>query len=152
MPIYEFACDDCRVVWECMLPVEECTKPTDCPLCGEPRTKLISSGILCIGGGSGDFHTETYKDHERCPVVCKDVRTPQQQEALYDRIIRQDAEEARRVRRESRHVKRPYRFERVATVPRELWEAEKRRSKNANVWQEGGIDLLKKRNLYYGKD
>ena len=41
MPIYEYRCEKCNVVWEAIRPVRMREEPLDCP-CGEKATVITS--------------------------------------------------------------------------------------------------------------
>lgn len=51
MPMYEYQCDECRVVEEKLRKMDDDTLP-DCPNCGKKMPKCVSAGnFRFIGGG-----------------------------------------------------------------------------------------------------
>ena len=91
MPIYEFKCDKCKIVYECMAVFvrEEWEKP--CPKCGKMNDKIISkpTAILKDGGvgwskdgysrkhtladGPDPEHTKRHKSSGRSVVPVRNV-------------------------------------------------------------------------------
>ena len=50
MPFYEYACDDCEVVFTVRKPIAEYKTPENCPECEEEARKVISAvGIIFKG-------------------------------------------------------------------------------------------------------
>jgi len=50
MPFYEYACDDCEVVFDVRKPVAKHDEPEMCPKCGEEARKVITGcGVIFKG-------------------------------------------------------------------------------------------------------
>lgn len=51
MPMYDFACRDCRQVFEKKLKMSESSDAQICPTCGSGDTRRHLSSAIAIGGG-----------------------------------------------------------------------------------------------------
>jgi len=51
MPIYEYACSNCRNVFEKWLKLSETTESAPCPKCGGPAQHIISHTAFVLKGG-----------------------------------------------------------------------------------------------------
>ena len=51
MPIYEYACPECRNVFEKWLKLSETTENAPCPKCGGPARHIISHTAFVLKGG-----------------------------------------------------------------------------------------------------
>lgn len=66
MPIYEFECDDCNVVFEKNLKISEMDKPMTCPKCKSKSTKRIVSKIgaaWIMGYNSKNKYSKKQTEH-----------------------------------------------------------------------------------------
>jgi putative FmdB family regulatory protein len=55
MPFYDYACDDCEVVFTIRKPIAEYKTPENCPECEEDARKVISPvGVIFKGDSWGD--------------------------------------------------------------------------------------------------
>ena len=51
MPVYEYACPDCRIVFEKWLKIVETTENAPCPKCGSQAHRIISDTAFILKGG-----------------------------------------------------------------------------------------------------
>lgn len=51
MPVYEYACEDCRAQFEMLRPMSQADSPVSCEQCGGGRTRRKQSVCYASSGG-----------------------------------------------------------------------------------------------------
>lgn len=68
MPLYEYSCDDCKLIFELMRNVDE-TSPVTCPKCQKEAKKMVSLTSFQLKG-TGWYKTD-YQDKGNCKKNCE---------------------------------------------------------------------------------
>lgn len=58
MPIYDYKCENCNLIFEKIVPIAERDNKRVCPECGGTCSHIVSPVNFSLDGCSGDFPTE----------------------------------------------------------------------------------------------
>lgn len=105
---------------------------------------------IFVRGGRGDAGDLDYDPVHLGGNVADGYRTPAQQEAVYKKQYLTEQKQAAEIAAQRKGTRRSdSEWRKVATIPREAFEAEKHVQDNMSAWQDGGKELLKGKGWLY---
>lgn len=141
MATYTFRCDGCGE-FEVEMPMSAYRHLDSCPTCGKRPDRVYAIPTIHCGGA--------HKVRAPGMNIAVGHRTPDEQEAVYSKLIeheRQNADAARNARRGTRRQDGEIR--KVGVIPRELYSAMQRTTGNKSYWQDEGKKALKEHGLLF---
>lgn len=73
MPLYDYKCLKCKKIFEVEQKISS-SPLENCPNCGGPVKRIISSGVGVVFKGSG-FHVTDYRKDKKSPAPVKKEKT-----------------------------------------------------------------------------
>ena len=148
MATYEFTCDECDllVAFEISIKVGPPEK-VDCPECPREMRRVRSGVQVCVPGKREEY--DPAKNGMGINLGERLGRSPEQQIRNYQKVMKEEAEVNREVRR--RGLDRKDGIRKIGCIPREAWIA-RTRQHGKNYWQHDDVRKLVKRDGFLLED
>jgi putative FmdB family regulatory protein len=65
MPLYQYECQVCLLVFERQLPLVQCDEQQDCPVCQEVAKKILTHLTTCCKDKDRRWGQSLYRRHDR---------------------------------------------------------------------------------------
>jgi len=142
----------CKGCWS----IQEYRGSRLCVWCENEKEGAVVEGsgpAIFVRGGRGDPGDLDYDPAYLGGNVAHGHRTPEEQERVYREVYKEEQEQAAEVAKLRKGTRRSdCEWRKIATVPREAFEAEKHVQDNKQAWQDGGRELLKKTGWLYSHE